>query len=39
MGGVLTTARRLELIPADSGLNEYLARLDSRAAKQKAYAS
>jgi glutathione S-transferase len=39
IGGVLSTAKRLELVPAGSGLNAYLDRLDSRAAKQRAYAS
>jgi glutathione S-transferase len=39
VGGVLSTARRLELLPAGSGLSGYLERLDSRPAKQRAYAS
>jgi glutathione S-transferase len=39
VGGVLTTAKRIELLPAaSSGLADYLDRLDSRPAKQRAYA-
>lgn len=37
VGGVLSTARRLELLPVGSGLSGYLERLDFRPAKQKAY--
>jgi glutathione S-transferase len=39
VGGVLTTTARLELLPAGSGAAGYLDRLDSRPAKQRAYAS
>jgi len=39
VGGVLSTARRLELLPVGSGLSGYLERLDLRPAKQKAYAA
>jgi glutathione S-transferase len=38
VGGVLTTAGRLEMLPVSSGVSGYLDRLDSRAAKQRAYA-
>jgi glutathione S-transferase len=38
MGGVLESARELDLMPDSPGLHAYLARLDSREAKQRAYA-
>jgi glutathione S-transferase len=37
MGGVLHSARRLELMPDSPVLHAYLARLDGREAKQRAY--
>jgi len=39
MGGVLHSARRLELMPDSPVLHAYLARLDGREAKQRAYAA
>jgi glutathione S-transferase len=39
IGGVLMTARRLERLPTDSGLNAYLERLDARPGKRLAYGS
>ena len=39
MGGVLHSARRLDLMPASPVLHAYLARLDEREAKQRAYAT
>jgi glutathione S-transferase len=37
MGGVLHSARRLELLPDSRALHAYLERLDAREAKQRAY--
>jgi glutathione S-transferase len=37
MGGVLESARRLDLIPDEPALHAYLTRLDGREAKQRAY--
>ena len=37
MGGVLESARELDLMPDSPGLHAYLARLDAREAKQRAY--
>jgi glutathione S-transferase len=37
MGGVLHSARRLELLPDSPAIHAYLARLDAREAKQRAY--
>jgi glutathione S-transferase len=39
MGGVLDSARTYELLPDIPALHAYLARLDGRAAKQRAYAA
>jgi glutathione S-transferase len=39
VGGVLHSARRLELMPESPVLHAYLARLDAREAKQRAYAA
>jgi len=39
MGGVLDSARQYDLLPDLPALQAYLARLDSRAAKQRAYAT
>ncbi len=37
-GGVLDSARKYDLLPEMQVLHEYLARLDAREAKQRAYA-
>ena len=37
MGGVIESARRYELMPEPAVLHDYLARLDARPAKQRAY--
>ena len=39
MGGVLHSARRLDLLPDSPAIHAYLARLDGREAKQRAYAA
>jgi len=39
LGGVLHSARTYELLPDSPALNAYLARLDGREAKQRAYAA
>lgn len=39
MGGVLDSAREYELLPDSPALHAYLARLDGREAKQRAYAT
>ncbi len=39
MGGVLDSAREYDLLPNVPALHAYLARLDGRAAKQRAYAT
>jgi glutathione S-transferase len=39
MGGVLESARRLDLMPDEPALHAYLTRLDGREAKQRAYAA
>lgn len=37
IGGVLTTAKRADLLPAVSAAGRYMVRLDARPAKQRAW--